>query len=277
VLNADCLSFKENQMFTKVVLRLIPIAVLLTVSAFAVDGTLLINQATVMAGSGFPYKITQPGSYRLSGNLVVPNSNTTAIVIATDFVTLDLNGFSIIGPVDCSGSFPCPGAGNGNGVTTDDSHAFPHFNITIRNGTIQGMGNDGVFLRGDSNLVEHMNVRSNGGEGVRLFASQAFASSMARDNNAQLNGFDGIFMDTGLVAHNTADNNGFSGIFLTEGSASGNVANHNGGFGLKLRGNINYFGNSLSGNTLGAVSAISGGVNQGQNLCDGAACPGAIF
>ena len=64
---------------------------LTSTTVFAVDGTVLINQSTVMGG-GFPYHITQPGSYRLSGNLVVP-ALTNGIVIAASHVTLDLNGF----------------------------------------------------------------------------------------------------------------------------------------------------------------------------------------
>jgi len=38
------------------------------------EGVVLINQSTVMAAGGFPYVITQPGSYKLSGNLTL---NTT--------------------------------------------------------------------------------------------------------------------------------------------------------------------------------------------------------
>src|SRR5258707_1116396 len=101
---------------TKTILFLLALA-LAPASLFAVDGQVLINQSTVNAAGGFPYTITQPGSYKLSGNLTVPNGNTTAIVIASDHVTLDLNGFSILGPVDCSGGFPCSGVGTGYGVS----------------------------------------------------------------------------------------------------------------------------------------------------------------
>ena len=72
-------------------------------SVFAVDGVVLINQASVMAAGGFPYVITQSGSYRLSGNLTVP-SGVDGIDINADNVTLDLNGFSIVGPVTCNGT-----------------------------------------------------------------------------------------------------------------------------------------------------------------------------
>src|SRR5690242_21281609 len=99
----------------------------IAVSAFAlslhaVDGVVLINQNTALAGNvtpgdtpGFPVTIAAPGSYKLSGNLTVPDANTTAIQITADNVTIDLNGFSIIGPVVCSG-FPvtsCTTTGSG--------------------------------------------------------------------------------------------------------------------------------------------------------------------
>src|SRR5579864_7254764 len=62
--------------------------------AFAVDGVVLINQSSVMAAGGFPYRITQTGSYKLSGNLVAP-VDQQAILITANNVTLDLNGFNV--------------------------------------------------------------------------------------------------------------------------------------------------------------------------------------
>jgi hypothetical protein len=67
---------------------------------FAADGQILINQATVNAAGGFPYVISQAGSYRLSGNLAAPSGDTTVIEITHDLVTIDLNGFSIIHALD---------------------------------------------------------------------------------------------------------------------------------------------------------------------------------
>src|SRR5215472_5508177 len=65
-----------------------------------------INQATIAASGnrstgGFPFTITQPGSYILTGNIVV--SLGGGIEIASDNVTIDLNGFTISGPVRCTG------------------------------------------------------------------------------------------------------------------------------------------------------------------------------
>src|SRR5262245_59149281 len=98
------------------------LVLLAPVAAFGVDGVDLINQSRANAGdvtpgdaAGFPVTISRAGSYRLSGNLTVPNQNTTAIEITADNVTIDLNGFSILGPVVCSGSpLACtPAAGTG--------------------------------------------------------------------------------------------------------------------------------------------------------------------
>ena len=67
---------------------------LLPACAFAVDGEILINQAIVMAAGGFPYVISNPGSYKLSGNLSVP-AGIDGIHITTSYVSLDLNGFNV--------------------------------------------------------------------------------------------------------------------------------------------------------------------------------------
>ena len=62
-----------------------PLAALTVVAlpTCAVDGVVLINQAAALAGNvtpgdtpGFPVVISVSGSYRLSGNLTVPDANT---------------------------------------------------------------------------------------------------------------------------------------------------------------------------------------------------------
>src|SRR5215472_14139869 len=80
-------------------------------AALAADGVVLINQSTITnglpgcpTGGHFPIMICQSGSYRLSGNLTISDANADGIDINSDNVTLDLNGFSILGPVVCSGS-----------------------------------------------------------------------------------------------------------------------------------------------------------------------------
>lgn len=238
--------------------------------AFAVDGVVLVNQSTVMASGGFPYTISQPGSYKLSGNLVTSDPNKDVIVIAADHVSLDLGGFSILGPTDCSGGLsPCNNSGTGSGIRTDRTR----FNITVMNGTIQGMGRFGISLSGDSHRVESMHVRSNGFIGIYIPNSADIGASIAQDNTVQRNGSDGIIVLVGLVNHNTVSTNGGSGITINDGSASDNFVNRNLSFGLSLGDRVLYKGNSLDSN----VFSVGGGVNMGQNLCNGVACPGAVF
>jgi hypothetical protein len=100
---------------------------------YGVDGVVLIDQNRALAGNvtpgdtpGFPVTISQPGSYRLSGNLSVP-SGQSAFQLATQNVSLDLNGFNITTPVQQPG-------GGGIAIVTNVSAA----GIAIRNGTIEG-------------------------------------------------------------------------------------------------------------------------------------------
>ena len=113
-------------------------------AALAVDGTVLINQSTITngltgcpTGGHFPIIICQSGSYRLSGNITVPDANTDAIHINADNVSLDLNGFAILGPATCqAGTFPvrCSATGFGFGIVSDSN------NIGVSNGAVNGMG-----------------------------------------------------------------------------------------------------------------------------------------
>src|SRR5208337_5660071 len=71
----------------------------LAASAGAVDGTIDINQAKVLAAGGFPYVIgTANTSYRLTGSLTVSSTFGIGIYVTANHVTIDLNGFSIVGP-----------------------------------------------------------------------------------------------------------------------------------------------------------------------------------
>jgi hypothetical protein len=99
-------------------------AIFIPTSAFAVDGVVLINQSTITAAGGFPYTISQPGSYKLSGNLVA-DTGKNGIEISASNVFLDLNGFNI----------SCGGASFGHRVACLSGTAVIH-DISIRNGTI---------------------------------------------------------------------------------------------------------------------------------------------
>lgn len=154
--------------------------------AFAVDGVVLINQSTVMAAGGFPYVISQPGSYKLSGNLVATTGKMGVLVAASN-ATLDLNGFS----VSCSFQqdipfFSCIGDTNVQGAIS---------NVTIRNGLVVLSATvdstSGTIVNFDSTTnanIEDMQVKMNS-PAVRGFVGMALGSgSIARHNIVSPNG-----------------------------------------------------------------------------------------
>ncbi len=216
------------------------------VPSHTADGAVSIDQNSVQSGGvtpddtpGFPVTISQSGSYRLAGNLNVNDLNTTAIQITADFVTLDLNGFSIVGPAVCTTgtSTTCPAAGTGVGVLAGTGQGPVPRGVRIRNGSVRGMGLIGIELTGSVSVVERVTVDSNAGGGM-IVAGAVIQSA------ATQNGSFGIVADT--VRDSTAQENSGDGIILGHngGVATGNVSALNGGFGLAVQ-----FG-TASGNTL---------------------------
>jgi hypothetical protein len=225
---------------------------------FAVDGQALINQSTVMAAGGFPYKILQPGSYKLSGNLVVTTIGTDAIEIDSDNVTLDLNGFAIIGSGTCTGSpLQC---------TTQTSRGVLTFGYgnTVKNGAVQGFGY-GVYVTG-SGTVEDVQVKANTLAGIYVAASSG--AVLARCT-AVLNGQRGIFAVNAAISDSVANANGVDGFDVTASTLIHIVANSNGGIGV----------NSTDGSVVGSSLMISnpggdlvGLGSQHNNSCTAGSC-----
>ena len=155
--------------------------------AFAVDGVTLINQSTVMAAGGFPYIISNPGSYKLSGNLV-PNLNQMALRITAINVVVDLNVFNILCSTDgsLSAGFVCVGEGavmhniaiRNGGVTvslTTNSAAGPMYGLafnsdrlTVEDLRIEALGK--TFSLGPNSIIRH-NILSGSGSGTAVCPS----------------------------------------------------------------------------------------------------------
>ncbi|MEO5735005.1 MAG: hypothetical protein ABIN96_05650 [Rubrivivax sp.] len=241
-------------------------------AAMAVDGVVLIDQNKALAGNvtpgdtpGFPVTITQAGSYRLSGNLTVPDANTSAIVIAADVVgvTIDLNGFAIVGPTVCSG-FPltCSPSGTGNGVFTAGARAG-----TVRNGTVVGMGGTGVSMGGAGSSVENVTATSNGGHGIYV------ALGTATHNRVIKNRLNGVLASNALITHTFASQNAGAGIGGNDSLFTQNTLVVNGGVGIAAS-NSAFLSNQFSSNNGGAANPQFNGRNAiGPNGCDGSTCP----
>jgi hypothetical protein len=290
---------------------------LLAAPVLAVDGVREINQVCAdttgcFAGdaAGMPVTITLPGSYRLTGSLLRPSVNTHGVVISASDVTLDLNGFQIVGTTSCSGvpvSCASPGTGRGVTVTADSVSG-----VLVRNGSVRGSGEAGVYL-GRASRVEDVRVASSGGDGIRIAdfsrvlrcevtdsgvrGIRTLAHALVEDNlvagtGAGISGIE-AFGSAPVIRDNKVTNAGGDGIHTSEASISGNIVSGcvgdavevsggariagntlvlNVGFGIRF----GFVGNLYTGNTIYTNSggALAGPVNvsPGDNSCDGAAC-----
>lgn len=245
-------------------------------SAGAVDGTIDINQAKILAAGGYPYSISSSGSYRLTGNLTVPTVTNAIQLGGNSNITIDLNGFSITGA----------GTSGGTGIGSFASSK----NVTIKNGVITNFS-VGVFIGSDS-TVENVIANSNldgilvtdrskvrncttnfGADGMRCNSSSACTFT---GNTIVSNTGDGIVCGNGncLISGNTIVSNGEWGI-LCSGSAClilDNVINNNTSTGILANDATTSYGNNvLNGNG----TNISGGTSLGganTNLCNGTRC-----
>ena len=207
------------------------------------NATVLINQATVQDAGGFPFKITAPGNFKLIGDLVVP-ANTSGILIQANDVTLDLNGFSITGPVACdfqgNNCTPAP-TRETDGVEAVLSAQGNIFGVTIRNGHIRGFS---FGVSTFSGLVEEITAYSNFSGGIT-----AERAVVRRNDTSQNHGF-GIGCNSCVVTENVANNNQGNGFVMSFGGV---------------------FGSNSTQNSFGADIDI-GVTTQNNNNCSGHAC-----
>ncbi len=142
------------------------LSVLAFSSAHAAEGRIEISQVCAenfgcASGdtAGFPITISQSGSYVLTSDLVVGNADTTAIEVSSGVkhVEIDLNGFSIQGPVTCT-STSCDSTGSGMGINSQAD------GTAIHNGAVMGVG--GVGINTGSSQIKNLQVYSNGNTGI---------------------------------------------------------------------------------------------------------------
>ena len=104
--------------------------------------------------NGGTLRITKSGSYFLSGNYVTALGALPAITIAVSNVTINLNGFSLIGP---------------GGVATSSATGIfvaPGFSgVTVVNGTITKIRGNALVL-GSSGTAAGLQLINNNGDGI---------------------------------------------------------------------------------------------------------------
>jgi hypothetical protein len=173
------------------------------------------NQVEVLLGQ-LPERIDFPCNVRLSGSLT-GIAGDDGITIASNDVTIDLAGFSLVGV-----------PGSLSAVTTGG--IAPVLGLSVRNGTVRGWGGDGAQLTNASGArFENVTFAANSGSGI-VPGVGATVRQCTATNNAGA-GFFGL----GSCTHDncTATNNGDSGFVLASGSsAEACVSLSNGGRGF---------------------------------------------
>ncbi|MBS0195564.1 MAG: right-handed parallel beta-helix repeat-containing protein [Planctomycetes bacterium] len=196
-----------------------------------------IDSTNTPGDSDSLYKITQPGSYYLTKNIVGEPAKH-GIEIAASGVTIDLMGFDLVGE---------PGGRSFDGIT----HTVGSLqNITVRNGSVRDWGMAGIDLGSITSYnasVIDVRASSNGGMGIQtsLHATvtgckaysngqdgikTSYYSSVSGCTTLQNTGNGIIVGRSSVVSDCTSDTNGFSGYNLDAGctitacSADGNTS-----------------------------------------------------
>jgi len=253
-------------------------AVVAAAVANAGDGVIEINQANATAGGvtpsdtpGFPVEINQPGSYRLTGNLVAPLGAGAVLIQATN-VTLDLGGFRISSTNVCSGypTTSCTDFGGPEGIQATSAW----FLVTVRNGSVTGFAGSCVELMGASSVVEDVRVLGCGNSGISLGAAGRVSRSFAGGNRE-----DGIRLSEGAsVDANEVRANGHDGINISTSGAglggyvAGNRAFQNGSAGIVATGSSLLSRNVVVGNVGASIVLWLPAKSLLENICDGSFC-----
>ncbi len=143
-----------------------------------IEARTIVNAANTPGDSANQFIIIAPGSYYLTGN-ITGVSGKSGISIRADNVTLDLNGFALIG---VTGSF--------SGITVPAAHQ----NLRIRNGSAQSWGGSGINCTNATNSqFDHLRVSQNlgdSGAGLACGNSNVLSeiSAEANTNNGILTG-----------------------------------------------------------------------------------------
>lgn len=164
-----------------------------------------VNPTNTPGGGSAVFRITQSGSYYLTGN-VVGVAGRHGIEITASGVTLDLNGFEVIGAGSTSGAW--------DGIRTSVATK----NVTVRNGHVRNWGDDGIelanFVNSSGARVEGVQSTGNGGTGITC----STANGQVLDSTASENGDTGISAGR-LVRGCTATDNAGIGLAVGQGGS----------------------------------------------------------
>ena len=182
--------------------------------------------------------LDSPGAtYILTQNII---ASGTCLTIYADRITLDLNGFNVIG--------------NKSGSLGVYLYSYIANSSTIKNGGIYGFANTGIYSVGNSNINITNITANNNIYGIFLYSN---SNNTLTDITANNNSYTGIYLTSSsnknILTGITANNNTNYGVYLGSNSnnnqLTGITANSNTGTGIYLT--------SSSNNTLKSITANS--------------------
>lgn len=158
--------------------------------------------------TSFPVTISTAGSYKLTSNLTCSTEDTNAISITVSNVTLDLNGFTIVGPGNSEGS-------SGSGISVAGTAI--QTNVIIKNGHIRDFRAHGLYTSSWQDIIiSDLNIYNNGGYGIYMYQS---TTGIIKDCNIYNNGDSeeggGIYANHALVKDNYVYSNSGYGIYAS--------------------------------------------------------------
>ena len=181
--------------------------------------------------TSLPFEITNRGAYYLTQSL----TGTNGILVSTNDVDIDLNGFTLVGPTN-------PVMGISFYSTT---------NVTIRNGSLRNWKDVALIGHGISNLrLESLDLSDNntaislGGAAIirNCMISRCISGIFADEGTVVENCIvknittTGISVSDGMVLNCTASDNGQSGIFGVRTIVRNCTAARNGTSGIYING-----------------------------------------
>jgi parallel beta-helix repeat protein len=211
-----------------------------------VEPRIPISTASTPGDADSVFKITQSGSYYLTGN-VQGVAGKMGIEVVASHVTIDLRGFEMVGV-----------AGSLAGIDLNNGAIGNIFGITIRDGTIRGWGSDGI--KGNQSGEDHFeNLELTAITGHGIYVNTNTTIDHCHVYACSL---DGILTSNNVLIQNTvAANNSGGGISagtnsnLVNCEGYGNAAN--GLIVLGGRGTLSNCNATLNGGT--GISAGDGG------------------
>ncbi|RKX25246.1 MAG: hypothetical protein DRP47_10095 [Candidatus Zixiibacteriota bacterium] len=172
--------------------------------------------------SSLPYTISSPGSYYITGDLT---SAETGIIVTTNYVTIDLMGYSLIGS----------GSGSYAGISM-----WEQYNVEIKNGTVRNFGSfgiigvrfglghrvinvrsisngsDGIFLGGYGHTIKDCSVIRNEGYGINAYKKCTITGNIAYGNKkGGIRGVGGCTINGNTVGENNlSEDTSIAGIVV---------------------------------------------------------------